>query len=316
MSAGSRGGTATDPAAAPRPSAPLPLCPLPLAPGPFAPPSPAPYPRPLGSGDARNGDAFVPTAVISDIHGNAEALRTVLLDIEKRAIERIVCLGDIVGYGPDPLECVDLVRLRCEWSLMGNHDFGVLYEPTNFNPPAESAAFWTREQFEREPDDKLRAARLEYLHSLRVRVVETPPGTAMPVLAVHGSPRRPINEYIFPDDAVGAPEKLQSIFERVERLCIVGHTHVPGVFTDEPDFYPPGELGDSSYRFQNGEKAVINVGSVGQPRDLDPRACYAILHPDRVQFVRVEYDVDVTANRIKAIPALSPWLGERLYDGR
>ena len=76
------------------------------------------------------------TALISDIHGNAEALRTVLADIDAKGVERIICLGDIIGYGPDPLGCVDLVRKRCAWSLMGNHDFAVLYEPTHFNPAA------------------------------------------------------------------------------------------------------------------------------------------------------------------------------------
>src|SRR5215471_2250759 len=123
----------------------------------------------------------LPTAVISDIHGNAEALKTVLADIDARKLERIICLGDIVGYGPEPLECVDLVRQRCEWSLMGNHDFGVLYEPTNFNPGAESAAFWTRDQFDQEPDEKLRAARYEFLGKLRVRVMDTPDGVPFPV---------------------------------------------------------------------------------------------------------------------------------------
>lgn len=258
----------------------------------------------------------VPTAVISDIHGNASALRTVLNDIQARKIGRIICLGDIVGYGPDPLECADMVRARCDWSLMGNHDFGVLYEPTNFNPGAESAAFWTRDQFDQEPDEKIRAERYEFLGKLRVRVVETPPGGEFPVLAVHGSPRRPINEYIFPDDAMNAPDKMQSIFERVDRLAIVGHTHVPGVFTDEPDFYPPNELGESSYTFVEAEKAVVNVGSVGQPRDHDPRASYAILHPDRIEFVRIEYDIDTTAKKIKSIPQLADWLGDRLYEGR
>ena len=95
----------------------------------------------------------MPTAVISDIHGNAVALRAVLADIESKGIDRIVCLGDIIGYGPEPLACVDLVRERCAWSLMGDHDFGVLYEPTNFNPGAESAAYWTRDQFDAAPDD-------------------------------------------------------------------------------------------------------------------------------------------------------------------
>jgi diadenosine tetraphosphatase ApaH/serine/threonine PP2A family protein phosphatase len=273
----------------------------------------------------------VPTAVISDIHGNAEALRTVLADIDKRGITRIICLGDIVGYGPEPLECVDLVRSKCQWSLMGNHDFGVLYEPTNFNPGAESAAFWTREQFAREPNEKLLADRYDFLGKLRVRIVETPPGFTTPILAVHGSPRRPINEYIFPDDAINAPDKMESIFEKVEHVCIVGHTHVPGVFTDEPDFYPPSELGEAGYKFRQGEKAVINVGSVGQPRDMDPRASYAVLYAPgetpaqngstgadlgRVEFVRVPYNIDVTANKIRGIAELSDWLGERLYDGR
>lgn len=183
----------------------------------------------------------VSTAVVSDIHGNATALTTVLADIATRGITRIVCLGDTVGYGPEPLQCVDLVRARCAWTLMGNHDYGVLYEPTNFNPSAEGSAFWTREQFDREPDEKLRAERYEFLNRLKVRVQDTigENGTSIPLLAVHGSPRRPINEYIFPQDVQDAPDKLESIFDRVSRICIVGHTHVPGVFTDEPDFYPP-----------------------------------------------------------------------------
>ena len=258
----------------------------------------------------------MPTAVISDIHGNAEALKQVLADIDARGIDRIISLGDIIGYGPDPLECVDIVRRRCAWSLMGNHDFGVLYEPTNFNPSAESAAFWTRDQFDAETDEKLRAERYEFLGHLRVRVVEPAPDGDTPILAVHGSPRRPINEYIFEEDARNAPDKMESLFERVERIALVGHTHVPGVFTDEPDFYPPSELGDSTYKFLADEKAIINVGSVGQPRDMDARASYAILHADRMEFVRVEYDIARTADRIKAIPQLTDWLGERLYEGR
>ncbi len=257
------------------------------------------------------------TAVLSDIHGNAEALRAVLDDIKSRGVTQIVCLGDIVGYGPEPLAAVDLVREHCAWALMGNHDFGVVYEPTNFNPAAETSAYWTREQFDAEPDDQLRAERYEFLNRMRVRAVEDIAGDGTPVLAVHASPRRPINEYIFPDDATDAPDKMEAIFDRVERIALCGHTHVPGVFTDEPDFYPPTELGeDRVYQFLPDEKAVINVGSVGQPRDHDPRASYAILSPGQVQFVRVEYDIKATADQIKQIPELHDWLGERLYDGR
>ena len=254
------------------------------------------------------------TAVVSDIHGNAEALRAVLADIDSKGIKRILCLGDIIGYGPEPLACVDLVRTHCEWTLMGNHDFAVLYEPTNFNAPAEQAAYWTREQFDSEPDAAVRAARYEFLGSLRVRVVEQLGEHTL--LAVHGSPRRPINEYIFKSDPMEAPDKLEAIFRRVDKLCMVGHTHVPGVFTDEPDFYPPDELGEFAYRFNGDEKAVINVGSVGQPRDGDPRASYVVLSEERAEFFRVPYDIEKTANMIRRHPQLHEYLADRLYEGR
>ena len=259
----------------------------------------------------------MPTAIISDIHANAAALLAVLADIDTKGVDRIICLGDIVGYGPDPLECVDLVADRCEWSLLGNHDFGVLYEPTNFNPAAESAAYWTRAAFDREKDDAARARRYEFLGTLRVRVTEKLNGSGKPLLAVHGSPRRPINEYIFPDDVINATDKVRQIFDQVENICIVGHTHVPGVFTDEPDFYPPEEIGENcTYKFRDDERAIINVGSVGQPRDHNPRASYAILHPDRIEFQRIEYPIEQTVNRIKQIPELNDWLADRLLEGR
>jgi len=276
----------------------------------------------------------VPTAVISDVHANAAALKVVLADIAARGLSRIICLGDTVGYGPDPLECVDLVRERCAWCLMGNHDYGVLYEPTNFNPAAEMAAFWTRDQFDLEPNDALRAERYKFLNQLKVRVAERigpngaepasngngaeipADGPRVPLLAVHGSPRKPINEYIFPEDATNNADKMESIFDRIPQICMVGHTHVPGVFTDEPDFYPPTELGEHGYSFQPVEKAVINVGSVGQPRDGDPRASYVVLHADRVEFVRLAYDVESTAKKIKSIPKLPEYNADRLYVGR
>lgn len=258
---------------------------------------------------AQEGLLLVRTAVISDIHANLEALEVVLAHIDTQKVDRIVCLGDILGYGPNPVECVDLVAERCEWALMGNHDFGALYEPTNFNQAAEQAAYWTRAQFEKEADAAKAAKRWEFLGKLRVRVND---GL---FLCVHGSPRRPINEYLFPEDAINSPVKMQQIFERVEKYCLVGHTHVPGVFTDEPDFYPPDDL-QGQYKLNNGEKAIINPGSVGQPRDLDPRSSYAIVNDDHVEFFRLEYDIDSVVNKIHDIPELSDWLGERLREGR
>jgi len=254
------------------------------------------------------------TAIISDIHGNLEALNVVLADIDRQGIERIVCLGDVLGYGPNPVECVDLVAERCEWCLMGNHDFAVLYEPKNFNLAAQEAAFWTRAMFEAETDAGRAARRWEFLGRLRVRLLERE------FLCVHGTPRKPINEYLFPEDAVNSPAKMQMIFDRIERLCLVGHTHVPGVFTldaNQADFYPPGEL-DGVYQINSGEKAIINPGSVGQPRDLDPRSSYAILDHEKntITFIRLPYDVESVVAKIKAIPELSDWLGERLREGR
>ena len=108
---------------------------------------------------------------------------------------------------------------------------------------------------------------------------------------------------------------MQGIFERFGRRCFVGHTHVPGVFTDEPDFYPPEDLG-TAYKFRDGEKCIINPGSVGQPRDRDPRASYALLHDDKVEFFRVEYDIDAVIKKVDRHAELNDFLGQRLLEGR
>lgn len=272
-------------------------------------------------------------AIISDIHGNLEALKTVLADIEKRGITDIVCLGDVIGYGPNPLECIDLVQEKCRVCLMGNHDHAVLYEPTNFNPAAEAAAYWTRAQLDNESDIDARGRRWSFLGKLAIRVCENG------ISYVHASPRRPINEYIFPEDVFTNPQKVTANFERLDgRLCFVGHTHQPGVFLDDPYFDPPDELPDSPYYEISDERAIINVGSVGQPRDKDPRASYVVVYStedespegggrrslvdqaegfdvDQIEFVRLEYDIDVTVKQILAEPMLDDMLGYRLYEG-
>jgi predicted phosphodiesterase len=254
----------------------------------------------------------VRTAIISDIHGNLEALTSVLGDIDQRSVDQIICLGDILGYGPDPKQCVDLVAKRCEWSLLGNHDYGALYEPTNFNKAAEDAAYWTRAQFDAEEDKEVAAKRWEFLGGLRVRT------NLGDFLCVHGTPRRPINEYLFPDDAINSPVKMKQIFDRIPKHAMSGHTHVPGIFTDEPDFYPPEDLDDSSFKFTQDDHFIINPGSVGQPRDLDPRCSYAILDEKAsvVEFFRLDYDIEAVREKIHAIPELSNWLGDRLLEGR
>jgi diadenosine tetraphosphatase ApaH/serine/threonine PP2A family protein phosphatase len=248
-------------------------------------------------------------AIVSDIHGNLEAFSTVLAEIDRREITEIICLGDVVGYGPNPMECLDLVATRCKASLMGNHDFAVFYEPYNFNQGAEQACYWTRNCFEEDKDVARRANRWRFLGNLPVRIVRK-----NEFMAVHASPRRPINEYIFPDDIYTNPGKFVSIFERFERLCFVGHTHVPGVFLEGPDFYSPDEL---DYKFElTDEKAIVNVGSVGQPRDRDPRTSFVILTDTYIEFVRLVYDVETTVKKVEAIDQLDNFLGTRLLDGR
>jgi diadenosine tetraphosphatase ApaH/serine/threonine PP2A family protein phosphatase len=247
-------------------------------------------------------------AIVSDIHSNIEALTAVFEEIDRRGIQDILCLGDIVGYGPNPLECLDLVAQRCRVALLGNHDFAVFYEPYNFNPGAEQASYWTRNCFEIEADLERKARRWKYLGGLPVRV-RTPQ-----LVAVHASPRRPVNEYIFPDDIYTNPSKFVSIFERFDKLCFVGHTHVPGVFLEGPDFYSPDEI-DGRFELSD-EKAVINVGSVGQPRDRDPRSSFVILGDSYVEFVRVAYDVETTIRKVYGIAELDRFLGDRLRDGR
>jgi len=255
-------------------------------------------------------------AIISDIHSNIEALTAVLGDIDQRGIKRIVCLGDVVGYGPEPRECVDLVRERVATCIMGNHDYAVMFEPNQFNISAETASFWTRNALEAETDDVKRNARWEFLGDLPVK--QTMSGQDLgfgELMFVHGSPRRPINEYIFPDDVYNAPNKVQTSLERIGHLCFVGHTHVPGVFVDAPDFYSPDEL-EHVYEVNPERKAIINVGSVGQPRDRDNRASYVVLEPGKARFVRVPYDVEAASKKVLAISELDNYLGQRLMEGR
>jgi predicted phosphodiesterase len=256
-------------------------------------------------------------AVISDIHSNLEALTTVLADIERRGIKTIYCLGDVVGYGPNPKECLDLIIEKTKWCVLGNHDYAVFYEPTNFNYGAEQASFWTRGVLEGEEGAESRNRRWSFLGELPMRkTLRSKLGaTPMTVDFIHASPRRPINEYIFPDDVYTNPLKVKVLFERVKHVCFVGHTHLPGVFLDEPDFYLPEELGNV-YPIVDKEKAIINIGSVGQPRDKDNRSSYVYVNENEVHFVRLAYDIEATGKKIMAIDQLDDFQAERLREGR
>lgn len=251
-------------------------------------------------------------ALISDIHSNLEALTAVLADIRKHDVQEIYCLGDIIGYGPNPRECIDLI-MDCQVVLLGNHDQGAMFDPDGFNPPAERAIFWTRSQLEA-PGEKLEKKEARwYFLAERPRMVKEDG-----LLFVHGSARNPLNEYVFPEDIYNQ-RKMDRIFALIDRYCFQGHTHVPGIFTESmPDdlyqFHSPEEV---NYEYKlDGRKTMVNVGSVGQPRDLDWRACYVLLDDDRLYYRRVEYDIETTIKKIYAVPELDNFLGDRLRDGR
>jgi predicted phosphodiesterase len=246
-------------------------------------------------------------AIISDIHSNLEALQAVLEDIKKHGVEKIYCLGDVIGYGPNPRECIDLV-MNMPMVLLGNHDQGALFDPEGFNPGAMRAILWTREQLEApERDRKRQESRWEFLAE-RPRIHREDS-----VMFVHGSVRNPLNEYIFPEDIYNQ-RKMERIFALVERYCFQGHTHVPGIFTETLQFYAPDEI-DYVYQLDN-RKTLINVGSVGQPRDNDPRSSYVLFDGTTIRFRRLEYDVETTIRKIHAIAELENFLGDRLRDGR
>ncbi len=246
-------------------------------------------------------------AIISDIHSNLEALTAVLADIKAQGIKDIYCLGDVVGYGPNPRECVDLV-MDAKLVIMGNHDQGAMFDPDGFNASAERAIFWTRGQLESGPEPKaVREKRWEFL-------AERPRSHREEnYLFVHGSARNPLNEYVFPEDIYNQ-RKMERIYALVEKYCFQGHTHVPGIFTEGLQFLPPDEIGGSHKL--DGTKTLCNVGSVGQPRDGNWKACYVVLKDDVINFRRVEYDVDKTVKKIYDVPDLENFLGDRLREGR
>jgi diadenosine tetraphosphatase ApaH/serine/threonine PP2A family protein phosphatase len=254
-------------------------------------------------------------AIISDIHGNLEALQAVFTDIAHHPVKRLLCLGDIVGYGPNPVECLELVMAKCEFSVLGNHDQGAMFDPPGWSPVAEQAIYWTRDELERKPPARGKLQpdeRWDYLSGLQQRRKE---GN---YLFVHGSARNPVNEYVFPEDIYNQ-RKMESIFSQVDRYGFQGHTHVPGIFLEEKagelyQFYTPEET-EHSFPL-DGRKTMCNVGSVGQPRDGDPRACYVLLEDDKITFRRVPYDFDATAKKIYDVPALDNFLGDRLRQGR
>jgi diadenosine tetraphosphatase ApaH/serine/threonine PP2A family protein phosphatase len=237
-------------------------------------------------------------AIVSDIHGNLEALRAVLADCRERA-DGVLCLGDTVGYGADPLPCVELVAERAQAIVSGNHEYAVAgrLDLAWFNRYARAAAEWTRERL----DDDHRA----YLGALPLTA------DVGDATLVHASPAQP-DEW---DYLVTAEDGFAAFSHFTTRWCFVGHSHTPGAWSlgsSGPEHHP----GAVSMQSERGRRYIVNVGSVGQPRDRDPRAAYGVwdVEAGRVEIRRVAYDVAIARNKITEA-GLPRFLAERLSAG-
>ncbi len=251
-------------------------------------------------------------ALVSDLHSNREALEAVLAAIaELGEVKEIVCLGDIVGYGPDPEVVVDLVRQRTSFALMGNHDEALFREATDFNPYARRAIEVTRRKMRpgllASPEKR---ERWRYLQSLPSSVRRDG------LLFVHASPRDPLREYVLATDGIHNPEKMEAVFAAFDGVCFIGHTHHPGIHGPDFRFQAMDGADRMRVRLPPGEKRLVNVGSVGQPRDGDPRACFATFDGESVAWHRVPYDFRTTMERIRATPGLDDILARRLAIGK
>ncbi|MFT7464608.1 MAG: diadenosine tetraphosphatase ApaH/serine/threonine PP2A family protein phosphatase [Pseudohongiellaceae bacterium] len=252
------------------------------------------------------------TAIISDIHGNQGALAAVIEDAKKNGAERFWCLGDIVGYGSRPLQCLAVVRDLCSAVIKGNHEQAVIDGPAGFNPLASAAIHWTQRELLRK-DSPIPEA-MEYIASLALRI-DFPDATL-----VHGSPKHPLDEYLFREDTFDYlprgrdfSPKLTKCFELIDRPCFVGHTHVPGVIDRSMSWTEPA---DCDGRFETeGQPCFVNIGSVGQPRDGDRRASYVLWDGRDVFYRRVEYDFEAAAQAIFNTENLPDMLGKRLLEG-
>jgi diadenosine tetraphosphatase ApaH/serine/threonine PP2A family protein phosphatase len=238
-------------------------------------------------------------AVISDIHGNLHALEGVLRDIESEGVDEVWCLGDVVGYGARPNECCDAVRERAAVALCGNHDLAVLgtIDVGDFSGDAGAAARWTA--------DVLEADRREWLASLR------PSGSRDGVGLYHASPRDPVWEYVLSEHVA-----LLSLRATQEPLVLVGHSHVALALGLEGDGVAGGLAAGGTELDLRASRFLLNPGSVGQPRDGDPRAAWLLLDvaAGTASFRRVAYPVAETQAEIRAA-GLPDALAARLEPG-
>jgi diadenosine tetraphosphatase ApaH/serine/threonine PP2A family protein phosphatase len=249
-------------------------------------------------------------AFLSDIHSNTEALTAALAEVERQRADRLLCLGDIIGYGPEPRETLRTIMARCEFSLRGNHEEGALGYASDFNPRARVAIDWTKKQLT--PPECPRAESYQFWNYLDKLQKTHREGD---VLMVHASPKDPIREYVVPKDAQDKA-KMDEWFRCMDgaRICFVGHSHVPGVYLESGRYLSPTDV-SGTYRLGK-ERVIVNIGSIGQPRDGDVRASFVLFDGEVVRFVRVPYAFEKTMAKIRATTELDKYLAERLALGR
>lgn len=239
-------------------------------------------------------------ALLSDIHANLEALTAVLQDIEKRQVDEIACLGDVVGYGADPVACLELIESNCRIRLMGNHESAALEQMDDqaLNDVARRSMIWTREQL----GDRHVALIESFEMEKRIGNLHL----------VHASPFEPENWHY-----VLTPKGALRAFEATDAfICFFGHSHLPTIFCMGEDQKVRSRFGHD-FQPLDENRYLVNVGSVGQPRDDDARSCYVVYDTDTfdVYYHRVPYDFTVTQKKLAEVdaPAL---LIERIAIGR
>jgi len=237
--------------------------------------------------------------LISDIHSNLPALQAVLECINKEGIDEFICAGDIVGYGPNPNECIKLLQsLKRVYAVVGNHDWAVLglENIATFNPVAQEAILWTKGELTGESQ--------EYLRSLPYSLVKDS------WTLVHGTLRNPLEEYMVDSEIF-----KQHLLRQATPFCFLGHTHIPFYFCTSGEEITGGEL-EPEMQLNPGYQYAINLGSVGQPRDGNPQAGYGIFDEERniLQFRRVSYDIKKVQREME-IKKLPEYLIRRLEYG-
>jgi diadenosine tetraphosphatase ApaH/serine/threonine PP2A family protein phosphatase len=223
-------------------------------------------------------------AILADIHGNLDSFEAVLKDLEKKGgFDKILCLGDIVGYGPEPNTCIELLRQFNHSCIAGNHDWAAIgnIDTMDFNEDAALANQWTTKQLTEEEK--------EYLHLLPQKITEGDFSMA------HGSPREPIWEYLI---STRLAEENLNYF--TTPFCLVGHSHIPLIFEQSQNGMVLHRLEDGETIKLQKNRLIINPGSVGQPRDRDPRASYILYDSDvrTISHFRVDYDIDITQQKM------------------